>query len=131
MYSFKFHASKVSVYESNDGLACADYSGPLSAKAFAYLGELVCRNSTGTAGVIERLDRAVTLFSGDECQLEDLHYLKGTPPGAWVVSAGQYMGMLDLARMVRRIGVTRYVALPHQLAQVAEFVRFESTQSAS
>lgn len=128
MYSFKIHASKVAVYESTDGWVRADYSGPLSAKTFVSLGELVCRNLVGATGVIERLDLAVTLFSGSDCCLEDLSHLKGTPPGVWVVGADQYMGMLDLAQLARQIGVTRYVVLPHQLAQVADFVRFETAQ---
>lgn len=131
MYSIKHHASKVTVHDFNDGWMRADYLGPLSAKAFAYLGALVCRNHAGAVGVIEHLDRAVTLFGCDDFHLEDLNHLKGAPSGVWVVNAGQYMDMLDLSQRVRHIGVTRYVALPHQLAQAVDFVRFESTQSVS
>ena len=131
MYSIKHHASKVTVHDLNDGWMHADYLGPLSAKAFAYLGALVCRNQAGAVGVIERLDRAVTLFCCDDFHSGDLHHLNGTPAGVWVVNAGQFMDMLDLSQRVRQIGVTRYVALPHQLAQAVDFVRFESTQSAS
>lgn len=111
------------------GMVEAQYTGPMTARAFAVLREQALQASTGTTAYVVRLDKALILM-GDEAPLDEDSYASQAP-GALVVRHDpiEYARWTAYARECARLGVVRTVWTERFAAQAYRWAEIRSAGS--